>query len=174
MRLRFVTNAAFSGVITFQNILDTVLFATSATVGYDLFTAVRINAVEIWAMPAIGQTSQIILSFSGQTAGAVGDDKLHTDTSMGVQPAHVRAHPDPLTQTGQFQASSSANALTLSLPSGAVIDVSVTMRQPFDGDVRQCQNSLSGATTGATYFRGLDGLATAATKFNPQGSFAVQ
>jgi hypothetical protein len=173
VRLRFNLNAAFTGVITYQNLLDTILFATGTTAGFDLFTAVRVNAVEIWAAAILGSATTAILSFSGQTAGSIGDDKVHTDTSMGVQPAHIKARPDPRTQAGQFQASTSANALTLSLPSGAVIDVSMTLRQPMDGDVKACQNALVAATVGALYLRGLDGLAIATTKFTPVGSFAT-
>jgi hypothetical protein len=174
VRLRFLANAAFAANITFQNLLDTILFAATATSGFDLFQAVRINSVEVWAAAVLGTASTVAVTFDGATVGAAGDLILHTDTSMGIQPAHVKAVPAPRTQAGQFQPSGSAIAFLLEAPSGAVIDLSMTLRQPIDGNAVAAQNVLVAATAGVVYLRGLDGLASASTKLAPQGTLSIQ
>jgi hypothetical protein len=171
--MRFSVIAAAASNITFQNLLDMVLLAVGTTSAFDLFQAVRVNSVEIWAIAALGTPATAILVFDGATVGAAGDQKTHTDTSMGVEPAHVKARPDPLTQAGQFQASSANVAFFVNVPAGAVIDVSVTLRQPVDGSAVASQNVLVGATTGAVYYRGLDGKTVALTNFPVQGAQAV-
>jgi len=173
VRMRFSVIAAAASNITFQNLLDMVLLAVGTTSAFDLFQAVRVNSVEIWAIAALGTPATAILVFDGATVGAAGDQKTHTDTSMGVEPAHVKARPDPLTQAGQFQASSANVAFFVNVPAGAVIDVSVTLRQPVDGSAVASQNVLVGATTGAVYYRGLDGKTVALTNFPVQGAQAV-
>jgi hypothetical protein len=173
VRLRFVSNAAFAGTITFQNLLDLILVGVSATTLVDLFYAVRINSVELWSLPAVGGASTVVLIYSGATVGASGDQKTHTDTSMGIEPAHVRAAPDRLTQAGQFQPSSADAAFTMQVPTGTVIDVSLTLRNPIDGAaVVPAQNAGVGITTGVLYYRGLDGKATATTSLPVVGALA--
>lgn len=173
VRLRFTALTAAEINITFQNLLDTVLVATGAASAADLFEAVRVNSVELWAIAALGTQATVILAYAGTTVGAAGDQKTHTDTSMGVEPAHVRAQPDPLTQAGQFQASGAATAFLLDVPAGTVIDVSLTLRQPVLGQVVASQNVLVGATAGAVYYRGLDGKTTALTNFPILGAASV-
>jgi hypothetical protein len=160
--------------ITFQNLLDMVLFAATSTTGFDVFEAVRINSVEIWASPMSGTPTTVILVFDGLTVGAAGDQKAHTDTSMGIEPAHVKARPDPLTQAGQFQASSANIAFLLNVPAGAVIDVSLSLRQPVLEAAIATQNVLVGATPGAMYYRGLDGKTVALTNYPVVGADATR
>jgi hypothetical protein len=171
VRLRYLSSAAFVGVITFQNLLDSILIGTSVTTLADLFNAVRVNSVELWSLPAIGGASTVILMYSGAVVGASGDQKTHTDTSMGIEPAHVKARPDRLTQAGQFQPSSADTAFQLDIPTGTVIDVSLTLRNPVDGvGAAAAQNVGVGVTTGLLYYRGLDGKAAGATQLAVQGA----
>lgn len=172
-RLRFVANAAFAGNITFQNLLDMVLIGTAATTLCDLFFAVRVNSVELWSLPAVGGANTVVCIFSGATVGASGDQKTHTDTSMGIEPAHVKARPDRLTQAGQFQPSSADAAFTLQVPSGTVIDVSVSLRNPVDGATPiVSQNPGVGVDVGEIFYRGLDGKAAATTQLPVVGALA--
>jgi hypothetical protein len=167
VRLRFITNAAVSQTsITFQNLLDLMLVGTAATVVYDLFQQVRIRSVEMWAVPAIGTSTTVQCEFRSQTAGFVGDAKIHTDTSMGVQPAHLRAKPMPRSGTALFQSSSATPAFTLTCPTGTVVDVSLTFRG-LPNLATVAQNASVATAPGAWYYRGLDGLAKAATVFVP-------
>jgi hypothetical protein len=176
------TEAAFNADITFQNLLDTVLFATTAITAADVYQQVRVNSVEVWA-PTQGVSpgaesgfltpSTVIVIFDGVTVGAAGDQKTHTDTSMSIQPAHVKARPDPLTQGGQFQASSSNVAFRLDIPEGTIVDVSMTFRQPVMGVAVVSQIAPVGLTIGATYFRGLDGKPVSTTNLPVVGAIAV-
>jgi hypothetical protein len=171
--MRFSAVAGASTAITFQNLLDTILVATSGTTAADLFQAVRVNSVELWSIAAQGTPTTCSLVFDGAVVGAAGDQKVHTDTSMGVEPAHVRARPDPLTQAGQFQPSTNNTAFFVECPAGAVIDVSMTLRQPVNGAAVSSQNVLVGATAGAVYFRGLDGLKAGTTNFPVLGALST-
>jgi hypothetical protein len=173
VRMRFQATAGVGISITFQNLLDTVLVALTAILGTDLFEAVRLNSVEVWGIAAIGSPATVILVYSGTAVGAAGDQKTHTDTSMGIEPAHVKASPDRLTQAGQFQVASANVAFFIDVPAGAIIDVSMTFRQPVQGQSVAPQNVLVGATPGAVYYRGLDGKTTALTNFPVQGALSV-
>jgi hypothetical protein len=167
-RLRFVTNASVALGITFQNLLDTLLLAASATAVYDIFETVRLNSVEVWAVPILGQASSVEVVFSGQTAGALGDQQIHTDTSMGIEPAHVKARPSRKSLASNFQLSAAGTAFTLLAPAGAVVDVSCTFRSSsFTGFVQLAQNVAVAATIGSLNTRGLDGKAIATTAFLP-------
>jgi hypothetical protein len=173
VRLRYVANAAFAGTITFQNLLDSILVGVSATTLVDLFFNVRLNSVELWSVPALGAANTVVLIYSGAIVGASGDQKTHTDTSMGIEPAHLRAAPDRLTQAGQFQPSSADAAFTMQVPTGTVIDVSLTLRNPIDGAAPvAAQNAGVGVTVGQLFYRGLDGKAAATTQLPIVGALA--
>jgi hypothetical protein len=167
-RLRFVTNAAVNAtVITFQNLLDVLNFALTAVTAADVFQAVRVRAVEMWATPLLGSAVTCECEFLGSGAGATGDSSIHTDTSMGIEPAHVLARPAPRSGIALFQPSANIAAFVLTCPSGTVVDVELTLRGRPNTAVAT-QNVPAGATPGAWYYRGLDGLAVAATVFVPQ------
>jgi len=166
-RLRFTSNAAITGsVITFQNLLDTILVATTAIAVYDLFATVKVRAVEVWSVPALGTASTVSVLFDGATAGSIGDQKLHTDTSMGIEPAHVRAVPQKMSLAANYQISAAAAAFFLTCPSGSVVDVELSFIGAYDVP-KLAQNASVGASIGATLLRGLDGLAIAATQLPP-------
>jgi len=172
-RLRFVCSGGFNGAITFQNLLDTILIATGSTAGSDLFQRVRIRAVEVWSIAAVGTAASCSVQFNNATTGFIGDSKFHTDTSMGIEPAHVKASPTPLSMSALFQQSSSNTAFTLECTNGSVVDVSLTFEQVNAAQVSTA-NVLVAATAGTLYFRGLDGLATASTAFTPPSNLAIQ
>jgi hypothetical protein len=173
VRVRFQSGSAIDQVITFQNLLDVINISTSATTATGLFTQVRLNAVELWATPVTGAPVTISLIFSGVSAGAAGDLKLHTDTSMGIEAAHVKASPDRLTQAGQFQPNVTDTAFTLACPTGTVIDVSMSLRNAISGTATEVQNAPVGATAGVVYYRGLDGVAKSTTAMPVVGALAT-
>jgi len=165
-RLRFTTGASVDTFITFQNLLDTLLMAATGVLGYDLFRLVKIRKVEIWALPVIGNAASVTLQYNGVIAGAVGDQQLHTDTSMGIEPAYVSAKPNARCLAAEFQPSSNAPAFSLTCPSGSVVDVSLTFRGAYVSPTA-AQNALVAASVGSVYLRGLDGLAKATSSFIP-------
>jgi hypothetical protein len=172
--LRYLTNAVTSIGITYQNLLDCLLVATTATAGTDLFQAVRIKAIEIWAAPVQGTLQSGYVEFSGTVAGFVGDHAYHTDTSLGVQPLHIKCRPSKGSAASLWQISSANVAFILRTPASCVVDVQVEYRSQFINANTACQNALVGATAGIQYIRGLDGLASASTQFTPELSQAVQ
>jgi len=164
-RLRFIVGAALLDLpVTYQNLLDLILFLASATAPYDVFTSVKVRAVEMWAAPLLGSAVTTTLRFVGETAGSVGSLRTVTDTSMGIEPAHVRAKPGPNTLTSMFQVSSGAVAFDLTCPAGTVVDVELSYKN-LPGQAVLAQNPSVAATVGILAYRGLDGLAQATSKF---------
>jgi len=166
-RLRFITNAAVAQtLITYQNLLDLINMAASATTAFDMFQRVKVREVEMWAVPVVGNATTVQCEFLGSVGGLEGDGAIHTDTSMGIEPAHVKARPQARSPLALYQGYSAASAMTLTCPSGTVIDVSLSLRA-LPGLAQATVNAPVAATTGAWYYRGLDGLAAAATVFVP-------
>jgi len=166
VKLRFTANTAVAQSITFQNLLDSILVATTTIAGSNLFYMVKVKSVEVWAILAVGQATTVSVVYDGITTGALGDRDIHIDTSMGIEPAHVLARPTRRTLASNYQLNSSASAFRLDCPGGSVIDVSLSFNGYF-GTVAACQNALVAANAGATYLRGLDGLAIATSKMLP-------
>jgi len=164
-RLRFVTSAAqLEQPVTYQNLLDLILFTSSATAPYDVFTSVKVRAVELWAAPLLGSAVTTTVRFVGETAGSIGNLKTVTDTSMGIEPAHVKARPGANTLASMFQISSGAVAFDLTCPTGTVVDVELSYKN-LPGQAVAAQNVSVGATVGILAYRGLDGLNNATSKF---------
>jgi hypothetical protein len=174
--LRFVNvSSAASGLqISWQNLLDTILFSTTAVVGHDLFQLVKIRGIKVWGILSLGTEASITVGFLNDSViGQVGDLKLHTDTSMGMEPAYVSCKPARLSQSAQFQPSSASTAFTLTCPVGSVVDVDLSFKN-LPGAAVAAQNALVGATVGALYFRGLDGVAVSGSQFAlPSGILGI-
>jgi hypothetical protein len=171
--LRFEVTGVATGTVTWAKLLDTILVATTATAGSQLFKRARIRYIEMWSVQPVGTTNTISLSFNGTTAGSIGDQITHSDTALGTtRPAHVRAKPRALSQAAQFQPSSAAVAFSVTTTDYTIMDVAVTFKGGNFQDVASVTgvaNALVGATAGAVYWRGLDGAAIATTGFVPQG-----
>jgi len=168
-RLRFITTGALARqAITDTNVLDAMLVAATTTAGYRLFQLAKIRRVSAWAVPAIGGATTVSVEFDSDVNGPLaGDGKVHTDTSMGIQPACVHARPASGCLAAMFNQGLAGNILMhLTCPSGTVIDIEVTYRGQY-GLGTAVTNALVGATAGAQYMRGLDGLAAASTKLAP-------
>jgi hypothetical protein len=167
VKLRFITNTAVNQTaITFQNLLDLINVALTTVTASQLFVRVRVRAVEMWATPVLGAATTVQVEFVGSAAGDQGDGRIATDTSMGIEPAHVRTRPAPRSGVALFQGTSTNTAFTLTCPSGTVVDVELSFRG-LPGIFTATQNAPVGAVAGAWYYRGLDGLALGATVFVP-------
>jgi len=166
VRMRFIAGSAANSNITFQNLLDVFLVASGATAVWDVFNAVRIRAVEVWAVPVIGNATTTEVQFLGNVAGQYGKPQVFTDTSMGVQPAHVRAVPNRQSSLALWQQSSADVAFNIQCPAGSVIDLELSYIGRF-GVPFAAQNASAATSAGAFYVRGFDGLAVATTKFVP-------
>jgi hypothetical protein len=173
VRLRFTATNNFNGTITFQNLLDCIDVATSATALSNLFHVVKIRKVEVWSIAQVGTPVSCSVSFSNNSnAGQFGDSKFHTDTSMGIEPAHVMAVPQRNSPASLFQGASNTEAFILDAPAGSVIDVELTYKQKNATQV-STQNVGVALTAGEVYFRGLDGLASASSDLLPPANVNV-
>jgi hypothetical protein len=121
----------------------------------------------MWAISVVGTATSVQCEYASQVAGEVGDAMVHSDTSMGVEPAHIRARPAARSGAALFQKSSNQQAFTITGPAGCVIDVELSFKGLPAPLATACQNALVAATGGAWYFRGLDGIAVATTNFLP-------
>lgn len=169
-RLRFTATAATAATfITYQNILDLMLVAVSAVQGYDVFDIVRVKQVEVWSQAALGTPSTVTVIF---VTPNFGDQSIHTDTSLGVKPAYVKAVPNESSLASFYQVTGAGNCFRLTCPAGSVIDVVLDLKTT-NVVAQVAANALVGATLGEFYFRGLDGLAIAGTNFPPIAGVAT-
>jgi len=165
VKLRFVVGAALLDLgVTYQNLLDLILWASSATAPYDVFTSVKVRRVSMWATPVLGNATTVVLQYQGATAGSIGNQKVVTDTSMGIEPAHVSAKPGVNTLASMYQISSGAVAFQLTCPAGTVVDCDLSFKNA-PGTALLAQNPSVAVTVGILAYRGLDGLAQATSKF---------
>jgi hypothetical protein len=165
-RMRYIADANTLDTITFQDILDTMLVAATATQGYQLFQAVRIVEVEAWHCPVGSSVSTLVVEFDGAIAGFVGNQKIHTDSSMGTRPAHLRVRPGAKTSAALWQPSSASTAFRIEAPAGTILDVVVELRGQFNAGVA-VQAALVGATAGGVYLRGIDGDLATGSNWTP-------
>ncbi len=166
-RLRYVVTAAVVNFgVTFGNVLDGIIVALTTTTAVQLFDQVKIKAVEVWAAPALGSSNQVSVQFTGNAGGALGDAKVWGSNSMGIEPAHVRAVPERMSEAALYQNAAAGQAFLLTAPAGAVVDVEVSFRN--DNAAPTASAAVVAATAGEVYYRGLDSIAIATTNFVPQ------
>jgi len=162
--LRFTVKAdALETPITFDNLLDCILVADTAIHGFQLFDTVKIKFMELWGMAALGSPSTVGLQFF--TTGT-GDLDQHTDTSLGVKPAYVRAGPSSKSLASFWSGPGGVQAFLLTAPAGSIIDLHVVYRTSTSTPTA-VTNPLVGAVPGEIYFRGLDALDITTTNFPP-------
>jgi len=170
-RLRFVSISAFAGNITYQNLLDAINVATSASTAVDVFFCVRLKRVQIWSNGLTNVSQTLEFTYGGLVVN--GDEKMHTDMSMGIEPAYIDARPSGKSQASFWNSSSTAVAWFMDIPANSVTDVVCEFRNNLIGTGPATQFAPAGATAGAIYLRSLDGKATAAAAFTPVGSTNV-
>jgi len=164
--LRFTSTAASAAtVITFADLLDCMLVATTTVAASDLFDLVKVKKIRVWGQAALGTPSTVELSFNSAT----GDGTTHTDTSLGVKPAFINCKPSPKTLASFWQPSTGGNCFSITCPAGSIVDVHLVYKST-SANPTASQAALVAAVPGEFYWRGLDGIAIAATNFPPPGS----
>ncbi len=169
-RMRFrCTTAQTLLAITYADLLDTIFFADTAITGWDVFDQVKVNAVELWAVPALGGTAEVAVQFEGGFGGGpVGDGRVFSDSSMGIEPAHVVARPERLSTAAMWTPSNTGFvAFALTCPVGAIVDVDLSFRTVASLAPVALQNAVVAGVVGEMYYRGLDGAPVATTVFPP-------
>jgi hypothetical protein len=164
--LRFtVTAAVVRTQLTILNFLETILLATTATVPFRVFDALKIRSIKVWSAAALGTPTTVAVVFLGNGQNGAADRKIFTDTSLGVKPAFVNAIPDSGSSLRLWQGSTSNMLIEFTAPAGSIIDVVMDLRN--DNTAAAATNGSAGATVGGIFYRGLDGLAAATTNFPP-------
>jgi len=178
-KLFFEVNAQVTALtITAQNIGDTQLIATSATQGYALFSAWKLRRFRAWAVPnTVGNPVQITFEwYQNNGYGFASRPCVHTCSSMGIDtPAIISVKPEKSALQSFWQtAGGGGNFFILTCPSGTIIEIDLDCAMT-DGNANSAlQNAIASATAGEFYYRGLDGLALATTKFVPPAGTAVK
>jgi hypothetical protein len=163
-RLRFTCIAGVTrAAISFADLLDLIVLSTTAIQGYDLFDVVKVLKAEVWGQAALGTPNTITVVYTSAT----GDRSVHTDTSLGVKPAYVKAVPSQKSLASFWQVSAAGPCLSLTVAAGSVIDLNLSFKTAEFTAPQGTQNALVGATVGDIYYRGMDALNSAATNFPP-------
>lgn len=170
-RFRFVSNANESGLgIRFEDLLDMVnMMTVSSSSAYDIFQSVKVHSVEMWATPTTLGSAPVTVTcqFSGSNAaGQYGQFRTFTSTSMGIEPAYIKAVPPRNTFTSMWQNSNSNIAFKLWHPTNTIVDVVVSLKSQTSGAGVECTNSPGAGNVGQVYYRGLDGQAAGSTSYN--------
>jgi len=152
-----------------------MLVASSNVQGYQVFDCVKVEFVEMWACPAASNSPlTVLVEFSADAGIAAGDGGVFSDTSVGVTPAHVFAKPSKFASSSLWNGAGTGIAFTLTnCPINAIIDVCVSYKNNDSAGPSAVTQALVGAATGQFYYRGLDGVATAATKFPAQAALTI-
>jgi hypothetical protein len=178
-RMRFQCDQSGTLTVSFTDLLDCLLVATTTTQVFQQYDFVRVRCVEVWcASTTLGVPITVGVQFNGGSSnGLVGDGRQISDTAMGSEPAHVRARPDPRSQAGQWNTNNStSSAFTVVTPNNSIVDVTCDYMNVVSAPTL-AQNVAVGATIGQFYYRGLDAIAFATTKYPPitgaQGADAI-
>ena len=151
------------------------VIGTGSTTAAQIYEAVKVRKVEMWANSGSGAAMQLACTFGGNTLGITGSNQTFSDSNVGMTyPAHVIAVPSKLSQAAQWQSGDTnvgtntlftitfSNTGALGGASVAItIDVHVALR--MTGNARTSNNSVTLVTSaaGAFYHLALD---------NPAGS----
>lgn len=165
-------SVATETAITRQALLDLILTATSAVLGYPIIGAIKIKKIRIW--------SPIVSTFVPETVqiewngGFYAPSAIHSAISEGLFPAKLETVPPPLSSPDLWSlagASNLAEALfSVSAPQNSIIQLSVAIRL-MDDEPQGTPVVLVGATAGKVYYSYLDGAANGI--FQPSGGVSV-
>ena len=167
LSLEWTAKTVFTGTITWRNILDTVVMATTSTAGSDVFYSCRLHYVEIWTPDAAAGVvaDWPSLAFDSPSQG----DQRVFQIPCTANGGYAKCKPAKTSINGlTWQTSSSVGCFTLTnIGVGTIVRIKATFRARMgSGSATAAANALSGATAGTMYLRGLDGLATASTSWS--------
>jgi len=174
-RFQATANLAINGqAITFQNLGDTLLFASTTSTGWQLAHSLLLRRIRIWgAMSSSLQPVTVSVEFALQSTTGVNSDSLRfTDSSVGATyPAYIDVRPPKQSAAAMWHYSSEqATLMTIYCPVNSLVDVEYEFKLHDDAGAQQVNTTLAAAgTVGALLSRGLDGNTSAATNLIPVG-----
>jgi hypothetical protein len=183
-RVRYLCVNGSSGIgssgtaITASNLLNAYLTALTTTVAGQLFNAFRLRAVEVWCPTNVtsgtGSPSTVAVQYNSGTGIIGASGQNFSDTSVGVEPAHVYAPTKRGSVAGDWQAGTGTPMFTITCPIGSIVDIHIDYKNVL-GAVGGTLSIASGfALPSACYFGSLDGIAKASSNFpSVQNNLAV-
>jgi hypothetical protein len=167
-----------SNVFTFNQAKfgATCVVAATTVLGIFLFEQFKVKKVELYiSPPADGSIIDCSVNFSGQAAGAQGDDKTWSAQTFGMtRGAYLCAKPSKMSQSSQWQpcnSNSIVNFMTVSVystnaasttPIACTMDVTIAYKLTNDNRTTNNSLSLTTASVGAMYYLALDNVASGA------------
>jgi len=158
-------------------LLDAVNVALTAATAVQIYDAVRIKRIRGWTtsnLQAGGANFAapcLSLSLPGGSIGAVGSQlEVNCTTNSTTEPAYCTISPDPLSGNALFNSNGAVAAYRVDLQNGpqrVIVEADLEYRFSSDNAPTATANAPAGATPGQFYFRGMDGLAIAATLWPP-------
>jgi hypothetical protein len=92
---------------------------------YRMIDAFRIDSVELFASPAMGTSNTVALDWAGTNTGR---STRVSDTSLGINPAHIRTTPPEGSAASWWQNTSGSTVLfKITIPSGGVLDLTLDL-----------------------------------------------
>jgi hypothetical protein len=121
---------------------------------YRLIDAFRIRSVDVYSIPAMGTSSTVALDWASSNSSR---SNRISDTSLGVQPAHVHASPPPNSAPSFWQNSSGSTVMfKVTVPSGGILDLSLDL--VFVDTGGQFLAVTNTVTDGSLYIKPLDSV----------------
>lgn len=160
--LRYLKTNATTATVNAFDFGRLVVFATSATVGYAPYEAIRVKKIIGWS-PSATMTSAtgftipsvVITHMSGWLAG-IGSEKVSMGFSSGGQCGRAKIKfPPPTSDWAEPLGTAGVNMLKIAGPIGTVVDVHCVMRLYVKSQTLTALSS-TGATAGKMYGNVLD------------------
>lgn len=169
---RFLATANISSrQLIFTELLDLLCLATSAASASRILNAVKIKRIQVWAATSVATSSlSILFQKVGSSSGQQADSVTYADTALGVsQVAHIDVRFNAREQVGQWQGSGITGSYgILSIPSGGVIDITLSFSMVDSETAVNVSGAVAGATAGRVYCRFLDN-SQATPQLTPNG-----
>jgi len=161
---RFVNNgdSVSKRAITNIDLFELKFMATSATAGYRIFNAVKLNSLDVWSanisVPGTN-TIEVELLTNNQYSGA--PSKIYSDSAIGISDiAHVHVKPAKASFVGSWLplpvSGSPITLMYLTIPRYSAIDINLTVDLIDEESPQIINNAIAGATLGTLYTRPLD------------------
>ncbi len=158
--------------ITFENLVQTVMVATTATSATSIFSSVKLRSVEIWGTSNAVGTSATVSCKLDSTNALTGGISVSDTCLSPFEYAHIKLVP-PSGSVQSFWIDGASAATTtcfkISVPANAVIEIVLDYVLNW-ADTASTTRTVAGATAGVVYVPNL--AATTLAAVSPLNSIA--
>jgi hypothetical protein len=165
MVMRFKKSNAAVATVTWTDLMNLLVMASSATVGYTIYDAIKLRKVKAYMLPCVNTSSTgvSIAPLKVIMNGNAGGTSFGSDRTVQAYPgqngAKVSIKPTPPLDDWVNTGNASA-AFSVYGPVGVVVDIHLTIQ--LRGGITAAPTALTstGASTGAVYGNYLDSSGT--------------